>query len=116
MQGAVGRFAERKSERRRPRTQGFKPRRTRRPIRWVLAQTCWMSKDTHICWKQLVETAGRKLLRIFLTFARTQMLLVNAVIVMPKLVHENVQEHECTRLRLSETARDAILLPIIRDA
>src|SRR5437867_6803644 len=72
-------------------------------------------KDAHICRKQLVKTAGGKPLRVVLTFARTQMLLVNTIVVVANLVHENVQEHERPRLGLRKTTGDAILSPIIRN-
>jgi hypothetical protein len=46
-----------------------------------------MTKDAHIRWKQLLETTRRKPLSIILTFAGTQMLLVDAIVVVAKLVH-----------------------------
>ncbi|HEV8544214.1 MAG TPA: hypothetical protein VGR78_17635 [Verrucomicrobiae bacterium] len=78
-------------------------------------RSAWIAENTHIVGKQLSETAGGKPLCKILAFAGTPMLLVDAVIMMPKLVHENMQQHERSRLRLRKSARDAILLAVIRN-
>lgn len=41
------------------------------------------------------------------------MLLVNAVVVMPQLVDENVQQCECTGLRFGEPTCDTILGTVV---
>ncbi len=81
-----------------------------------LGRSAWMSKNANIRGKQLLETARGKPLRMILTLARIQMLLVNAVEVMSKLVHENVQKHKRTRLSLREPTGDAILSTVVRQA
>ena len=53
---------------------------------------------------------------MILTLGRIQMLLVNAVVVVAKLVHENVQERERPCLRFREATRDTILQPVMRNA
>ena len=75
-----------------------------------------MTKDAHIGGEHLLEPACRKTLGIILALAQTQMLLSELVVVVTKLVHKNVQEHVCPCLSLRETAGDAVLLPIIRNA
>src|SRR5262249_41920782 len=74
---------------------------------------CWITKSADVRGKQLLEATGRKPLRIILPSARTQMLLVKAVIVVAKFVHENMQKHERPRLRLSEAARDGICSTVV---
>ena len=44
------------------------------------------------------------------------MFLVDTVIVVAELVHENVQKHECPSLRFREPTRYAVLQPVIRNA
>jgi hypothetical protein len=68
-----------------------------------------MTENANIRGKQLVETTRGKSLGIILAFARTQVLLVNAVVVVAKLVHENVQEHKRPSLRFGKPARNAIV-------
>jgi len=72
-----------------------------------------MSKNTYISWKQMLETTGRKLLCVILAFARTEVLLVNAIEVVAKLVHENMQEHECASLHFREPTRDTIFAAVV---
>jgi len=74
-----------------------------------------MTKNSNIRGKQLRETVGGKPLCIIFAFAGITMLLVNAVVVMTELVHENVQQCERTRLRLREPTRDAILPAVVRN-
>ena len=62
----------------------------------------WMAKSAHIRGEQVIEMTCGKSLRIVFTFAGTQMLLVNAVVVVAKLVHKDVQEHERPSLPFRE--------------
>ena len=79
-----------------------------------LDRCAWMAKYANVRGKQLLETTGGETFGMILTLARIQVLLVNAVIVMAKFVHENVQKHKCTRLRLCEPTCNAILSAIVR--
>ena len=72
-----------------------------------------MTKNSNIRGKQLLETGSGKPLCIIFAFAGIPMLLVNAVVVMTELVHENVQQFERTRLRLREPTRDGILSAVV---
>jgi hypothetical protein len=81
----------------------------------LLGRSAWITENAHVRLKQLFEAAGGKPLRIVFTFAGTVMLLVNAVVMVAKLVHENVQECERSSLRFREPTYDALLLPVIRN-
>lgn len=74
-----------------------------------------MTKNTDIRGKQLLEPAGGKSLCIILSLRRTEMLLLDAVEVVAKLVHEDVQKHEPASLSLREPTQDPILLSVVRN-
>lgn len=75
-----------------------------------------MTENANIRGKQLIETTLGKSLGIILAFAGIPMLLVNAVVVVAKLVHEYVQKHERPSLRLGEPARNAVFQAVVRNA
>ena len=82
----------------------------------MLGRFAWVSKNANKRWKQLLKTIVGKRLRIILTLARIQMLLVDAVEMMAELVHKDVQKHECSGLCFREPTCDQIFGTVIGNA
>ncbi len=74
-----------------------------------------MIKNSDIRWKQLLESTSGEPLCIILSFCGTEVLLMNPVVMVAKLVNKHMQKHEGASLRLRESAHDAILSPVVRN-
>lgn len=72
-----------------------------------------MSKHTNIVREQLLESIRGKAFCIVLTFVRMTVFLMAVVMVMTKLMHEDMEEHKCPGLGFSESAKNVIFFDVM---
>ena len=74
----------------------------------------WVAEDTHIGRVELFKSSSGEALGVVLTFEGITVLLMDVIVVMTKLMHEHVKQHECPRLRLRESAYGGTLGSVMR--